>query len=293
MRLLWVIGIAAGIIAAVHYFDIELPVLEQVKSYVDNSESLTLEARYTPEELMESKKKELLGKEGRSFLPPSLTFYPYLLLDVKYLDGKETKEGVILWSLVDGEMVINADTWEKSHGFHDAIEAGATKQDFRLLNALHGGNGYLSKEKLQKDLHIEMDALESLIESAQKKHLVVVKGSDVRLHFQNPKFLVTPQTKITEWLATKPFPYKQKTAKRYNKSQIEKISKAAFGDDFTIRSIKEVFLPVTTLQVQNPDGSIQTSYWNLINGKRINPIAIGLNKNTPSLSPSHLLQLGK
>lgn len=291
LRLLWIMGIAVGIVTATHYFDIEIPLIERAKSYVDNSESLTLEARYTPEEIMETKKRELLGKEGRSFLSPSPTYYPYLLLDVKYLNGKETKEGVLFWSLVDGEMVINAETWEKTHGFHDAIEAGATSDDFKLINAV--ASGYHTKEKLQKTLHLNPEELERIIDSSQRKHLVIQQENEIRLHFQDPKILVTPQTKINEWLATKPFPYRDKTPKKYSKSQIERIAKNAFGADFTIRSTKEIYLPAAIIQVQNKDGSIQTSYWNLINGKRMNPIALGLKKESPLSGAAHLLQLGK
>jgi hypothetical protein len=57
--------------------------------------------------------------------------------------------------------------------------------------------------------------------------------------------------------------------KRYRSSQIETIAKAAFGNDFAIRKTTEIFLPVYSIVVQNPDGSQMTTYWNALNGKRL------------------------
>lgn len=270
----WV-AVAVLVLAGYTYFSQgEIPYLDQVKGYVENGEILTLEARLTPEQILEQNKKELYGKaskngEGKDLQDPLLKFAPYLLLDVKYLDNQKSREGILLWSLLDGEMVLNADTWEKTHGFHDAIEAGANKQDFRLLNALASQGGTSTKEKLLKDLHVESSTLDSMIEGAKKKHLVVVKGSEIRLHFQNPNFLVTPETKIKEGIVTKPRSREASFTKRYTKGQIDKLTQAAFGDEFKIRSAKEVFLPIYQIQVQNADGSYMTTFWNAVTGKKI------------------------
>ena len=52
-------------------------------------------------------------------------------------------------------------------------------------------------------------------------------------------------------------------------SQIQKIAKAAFGDDFTVRNTTEVYLPVYSIEVLNPDGSTFTTYWNALTGDRM------------------------
>ena len=57
--------------------------------------------------------------------------------------------------------------------------------------------------------------------------------------------------------------------KRFRCAQIEQIARAAFGPDFAIRKTIEIFLPVYSITVQNPDGSQMTSFWNAPNGKRI------------------------
>ncbi len=247
-----------------------------VKQYVENGEFLTLEAKYTADEIMESHKKELLAGSKHAFQEPSMKFYPYLLLEIKYTKSdKKTHEGVVLWSQIDGEMVLNTETWDITHGFEDAIKASATRPEFMIMNALAKYNGSLSREKLQQELHLEGDTLDPWIDSARQKHLVIQKGNELKLHFQNPKILVNPETKISQALVSKPYSFLQSVGRKYSQGQIEKIAKAAFGQDFTIREVKEVFLPVYRIEVLNPDGSIFTSHWNALNGKKISPSYLG------------------
>jgi hypothetical protein len=240
--------------------------------YVDGNQFLTLEARYTPDQIMEQHRQELLGDEQHSFKEPSLKFYPYILMEVKYsLADKKTREGVILWGLEDGEMVLNTETWETTHGFDDLITAGATRADFKVVNALASKGNASTHEDLQKALQIEGEILDDWLQSVRQKKLVVQRGNVYQLHFQNPKLLVPPTTKINQWLVTKPYNHAMKVSSRFNRSEIEKTAKAAFGNDFTVRSAKEVFLPIYSIGVLNPDGSVRTTHWNALNGKRINP----------------------
>lgn len=243
-----------------------------VQQYVDNGEFVTLKARYTAEQIMQAHSKELLVNEQHSFQEPSLKFHPYLLMEVKYSQpDKKSREASSLWSLMDGEMVINTDTWEKTHGFEDAINADATRSDFKLMQALAKTRGPVPLDRLQKDLQIEKETLKSWIDSALAKHLVVLKGNELQLHFQDPKILVAPETQMNDWLVKKPYNHTQRIAAKYSKSQIQKNAKAAFGEDFTVRNFTEVLLPIHVIQVVNPDGSIFTSYWNALTGQRLNP----------------------
>lgn len=243
-----------------------------VDPYIESKDFLTLEARYTADQVMEEHRKDLLVDSQRSFQEPTLKFFPYMLMEVKYtLPDQKTREGVILWSLVDGEMVLNTDTWETTHGFEDCLHADASRTDFKILNALARNNNAMTVDQLQRDLKLEHDILEPWIESARQKHLIVKKGDRLELHFQNPKILVVPQSKINQWLVTKPYNHAQRVPKRFTPVQIEKCAKAAFGNDFTVRSMKEINLPVYNIEVLNPDGSILTSYWNALNGKRMVP----------------------
>lgn len=261
---------AAGILAAGGYWLYYNH--EWIGSYVENSDFLTLEARYSSDQIMNANRNELLVDEQHTYQEPTLKFYPYLLMEVKYTQGdRNTREGVVLWGMVDGEMVINADTWEKTHGFEDAISANATTNDFKVLNALAKGNGALTRDQLQKALHVEQETLEPWIQAAKDKRLIVIRGNLVQLHFQNPKILVSPQTKITQSLVTKPYNHAQRVAKKYSKSEIVRTAEAAFGNDFTVRNAREVFLPVYNIEVLNPDGSILTRSFNALNGRAITP----------------------
>lgn len=249
------------------------PQIHQIfRDYVENGEFLTLEVKYTAEQIMTAKKQELIADSKHKYQEPTLKFYPYLLLEIKYTKpDKTTREAAVLWSQVDGEMVLNTENWEITHGFEDAIKAGANRAEFMIINALAKHQGSLSRERLQQELHLEGDTLDPWIDSARQKHLIIQKGNELQLHFQDPKIRVFPETKLSQDFVSKPYTYMQRIKSRYTKGQIEKIAKAAFGSDFTIRDVKEVYLPVYRIEVLNPDGSIFTSYWNALNGERITP----------------------
>ena len=230
----------------------------------------TLEVRYSAESIMETHRRELLKDSDHVFLEPTLKFVPYLLLDVKYnRTHDKTGEGFILWGLVDGEMVINTSTWEKTHGFTDCIASNATRQEFRVINALATRGGSWDRDGLSKFLNIENSVLDTWVDSCRKKSLIVQSGNTFRLHLQNPRLMVIPETKLDHWLVTKPTKHAQRVKKHYRASQIENIAKAAFGSDFAIRKTTEIFLPVYSIVVQNPDGSQMTTYWNALNGKKL------------------------
>lgn len=271
MRKLMVISVAAALVVGASYF---LSHHDQftsfVHQYVENGEFVTLKARYTPEQIMEAHQKELLVDNHHSFQEPGLRYHPYILMDVKYaIQDKKSREGVMLWGLVDGEMVLNTDTWEKTHGFEDAINAEATRNDFKVMYALAKHNGSTSFDQLQKDLHVEKEMLQALLESALAKHLIVQKGNVVQLHFQDPMLPSQPETKFNDWFVKKPYNHAQKVSSQYSKNQIQKAAQAAFGDNFAIRRTTEVFLPVYNIEVLNPDGSTSTTYWNALTGQKI------------------------
>ena len=273
MRKFFIFIITIGLVfgATVYFYNYD-QLSGFVQQYVENSEFLTLKARYTPEQIMEAHKKELLVDTHHSFQESSLKLHPYLLMDVKYTyNDKKSREGMILWSLVDGEMVINTDTWEKTHGFEDAINASASRNDFKLMYALAKNKGSASFEQLQKDLHLEKETLQMFADSALSKHLVIQKGNELQLHFQDPKLWVQPETKMHGSIVKKPYNHAQKVASLYSMNQIQKTAKAAFGDDFTVRNSREVYLPVYNIDVLNPDGSTFSTYWNAVTGEKMSP----------------------
>lgn len=244
--------------------------LSTIQQYVENSDLQTLEAKYSAEHIMEAHRKELLPSSQYSYQEPEMRFYPHLLFEAKYTHpDKKTREGVLLWSLVDGEIVLDTDTWETTHGFEDAINSKATRNDFRILYALARNNGSISRDQLMREFHLEADTLEPWINSAAQKRLIVVVGPELQLHMQNPKIAVMPQTKIKRSFVSRPYSYSQCVEKKYTQNQIETTAQAAFGTAFTIRSAREIWLPVHCIRVQNPDGSILTTYWNALSGQQL------------------------
>lgn len=242
----------------------------KVEDFLSADTFQTLEVRYSAESIMDAHRLELLSDSAHVFLEPTLKFVPYLLMDVKYMRSHDkTGEGVILWGLVDGEMVVNTSTWERTHGFTDCIAANASRQEFKIMNALASRGGAWDRDGLSKFLNIENNVLDSWIDSCRKKSLIVQTGNTFRLHLQNPRLMVIPETKLEHWLVTKPTKKAIRVKRRYRPSQIEYIAQAAFGNDFAIRKTTEIFLPVYSIIVQNPDGTRMTSYWNALNGKRL------------------------
>ena len=240
--------------------------------YVENGEVLTLESHYTPEQIMASHRAELIGNNSkRVYQDASLVYYPHLLLDVKFTEDKNSKEGTLLWGLTDGELVLNTDTWETTRGFKDCLECRANRYDFKILQALAKNKGPLTFEGLQNELHIERELLEIWIEEAKSKHLIIQKGNSVQMHFENPKILVTPRSLIKQHFVSKPITGGQRVVKTYSRGQMIELTKALFGSDLKIRNEQEIFLPVFSINVLNPDGSMHTSEWNAVTGQRINP----------------------
>lgn len=252
-------------------------VKDRLLAYIDNQDILTLESKYTPEQIMEAHRPEIIGQDKRSWQEPVYKFYPYLLLDVKYTEDQKSREGVLLWSLFDGEMVLNTETWETTHGFKDCLECQANRNDFKVMQILARHQGSAPIETLQKDLHVERETLDPWIESAKQKHLVVQKGTLLQLHFENPKLLVLPQTQIKQQLVSKPSSNAKKEPRNYSRNQILAIAKASFGDNFKVRNEQEVYLPVYNLQVLNQDGSTFSSDWNAITGQQIYPYYLSRN----------------
>jgi len=272
MRKITYLFIVACIVGGVWWFNGHQQLSNVVHQYVENGEFITLKARYTPEQIMDLHKKELLVDNKHTFADPVVKYHPYLLLEVKYFQpDKKSREGMALWSEVDGEMVINTETWEMSHGFEDAMNAGATRSDFKLMQALAKQKGPTTVDQLQKDLHLEKETVSLWTDSALSKQLIVQKGNELQLHFQDPKIVVVPETKIADLLVKKPYSNSQLVSGQYSANQILKNAKAAFGDDFSVRKTTEVYLPVYNLVVSNPDGSTLTTYWNAITGKQITP----------------------
>ncbi len=250
-----------------------VPQVQRIAENTFNNRNFqTLEIRYTPEEIMRAHEAMLLKNEGYLYLEPQLLYYPYLLMDVKYSrDRATTCEGTLLWGLTDGEMVLDTATWDKTHGFEDCLLSRANKNDFKVIKALIEYGGGLDREKLYHRFQVDSDVLDDWVDSCRDKKLIVISGNKFRLHFENPYLEIQPITHIDQALVSQPAQHSGKVKKRYSLSQIKRLTQVAFGGDFAIRKTQEVFLPVYSIGIQNPDGSTRTVYFNALNGKSISP----------------------
>lgn len=244
---------------------------DRINQYIDNGEIVTLEARFLPNQLVDNHRQELIGNDKKTLQQTSVHYSPYLLLDVKYTENQRSREGFLLWSLVEGEIVLNTESWESTHGFKDCLECQANRNDFKIIQAVAKYPNGLSIEEMQRELKIEREVFEPWLEETKQKYLIVQKGPLLHLHFENPKILVTPHTKIKYPLVFKPLGEGQKIPRLYSRSQIITLAQAAFGSDFKIRSEQEIFLPIYKLNILNLDGSVQTSQWNALTGQRMIP----------------------
>lgn len=248
------------------------PWKDQVLHYINNAELATLESRHLPEKIISMHRQDLLGNEKKTIQETHVKYYPYLLLDIKYTgEDKKSKEGFLLWGMEDGEIILNTDTWEKTHGFRDCLDCHATKNDFKILQALAKREGESSIEELQKELQIDRDLLQQWIQQTKDKHLVIQTGNKLRLHFEQPKLMAIPQTKINQQIVSKPQNEGIKVQRRYSRKDILHMAQEAFGTDLKIRNEREIFLPVYALKILNPDGSLQISEWNSLTGQKIVP----------------------
>ncbi|MDN3504993.1 MAG: hypothetical protein P0S95_05415 [Rhabdochlamydiaceae bacterium] len=230
----------------------------------------TLEIKYTAEQIMDTHTFALLKSDEHKYLDSEIKYYPYLLMEVKYAQDKlHTNKGVILWDMIDGEMVVNEQNWEKTSGFGDCIKAKVQKSEFKILNLLAQRGGTMDREHLSRHLLVENEILDSWIESCRKKKLVVQSGNDYRLHMNSPKMYVTPETTLDDKLVTKTFHKGGRLSRRFSQNEIKGIAQSAFGADFVINKSTKVYLPVCAITVENPDGSLHTSYWNTLNGKEL------------------------
>ncbi len=235
-----------------------------------SNEVSTLEIRFSAEHVLQAHQKELLKSEAHTFLETTLTYLPYLWMDVKYAkDAQTTEDGIVLWGLEDGEMVLDAHTWEKTHGYEDCLRAKADAMDFMILNTIAFQGGALSHEQLAQSSSLDSSALEHALKKCEKKKLLLEQGGVLRLHLNRPHFANYPSTHLQEELVTASSKSGCRAEKRYSTQQIKTLAEHIFGHDFTIRQTREVYLPVYTISVQNPDGSVLKTQWNALNGEKI------------------------
>ncbi|MDN3507201.1 MAG: hypothetical protein P0S96_08230 [Simkaniaceae bacterium] len=270
MRLLFTLFTLASFGGGLYWLADKNPDLKQkAEEFIDFRTTTALETRFDSMQVMEMHQKKLLREKGARYLDPELKFFPFLLMEVKYLDAKNrTKESLILWDLTDGEMVLDTKNWEKTHGFADCILSRATPQELKILHTL--GSNTTTAENLEAKLALEAPILNVLLHSCERKNLIIQTDSNgYRLHMENPKLTSEPKTNLHEQLTTRAHKKATRAKSHFKSSSVERLVKMAFGETFSIRTKSEIYLPIHRIVVQNPDGSIQTSHFNGLTGKEL------------------------
>ncbi|HPE84868.1 MAG TPA: hypothetical protein PLO43_01665, partial [Chlamydiales bacterium] len=211
-----------------HYPSLKYIALEKINT----AQVLSLEIKYTPKQIIDHNKGELLRSTKHKCQSHDLKFAPYLLMEVKYSkNAAQTGEGVILWDMTDGEMVMNTKHWEKTHGYGDCITTHASSQDFGIINELVKKGGVCDQNTLLQTLNIENDPLDTTIDACKRKKLIVQIGQRYRLHMAGAKFTKEPETLITSPLVTTTHSAGERLTKRFSAAQIKKNAQAAFGSE--------------------------------------------------------------
>ena len=231
-------------------------------------EMIALEARFSEQQLAERLKNPLLSGSESNVCRTSREFHPYLLMEVKFNKSlEETGEGISLWSLEDGEMVLRTSKWTTTHGFADCLDRMADRNDLRILNTLAKAGGHMDRRALLGEIHADPEQIDCWLESCRKKQLVVQQGNTYRIHLERPIWATRPTTEIDAPLVQKGRALGSPTPKRYSQNRIEEMAQAVFGADFAVRSRREIYLPVYLIEVQNSDGSTKSMRWNAFTGE--------------------------
>ncbi len=245
-------------------------VTDRLIQWVPSRSFPSLEPRFTAQQIVDGQSRKLLKTQQQQLGAISLVYHPFLMMKVKFTRVNHTTgEGVMLWDLVDGEMVINTKTWEKSHGFSDCIQMRANVHELKILHLIARHKNQVSKETIFRDCNLNEAALDTYLNRLIKKKLVVCHQGIYRIHLETPNMVFTPTSELTFPLITKNAKRVEILKKNFTVSQITRLAQAAFGDDFGIRQTQEIYIPVYSLVVQNPDGSQQTTYWNGLTGNRV------------------------
>ena len=267
--LLLVFFVAAGAIYLYHHG-------EDLKGYIgdqmDSGEFLTIEPRFSASQIISAHTNDLITSAEQSLQEPGLKFYPYLLVEISYKNADHKPlDGILLWSLSDGELITDTETWTTTHGFEEMIAHDADAGDYKIVKALAANQGAMTRDQLQSYLSLSSRTVDDWIQKTRQKHLITQRGNQYALAQKNLEIDVKPQTKINQWLNTKPYSHAHREPARFSSTEIEKAIHSAFGGNITIRYAREVYLPIYNISIIHSDGTVRTTAWNALNGQPLTP----------------------
>ena len=141
-------------------------------------------------------------------------------------------------------------------------------EEFKVLNLLAKKGGAIDRGGLSKILHVDPEVLNAWLRQLPQKKAHRPSGNYFKLHFQQPKFCSIPETKLDERLVTKPYKDAILFGRHFIPGQIERPARSLWSK-FRHPYYDRRLSPCPRITVQNPDGSVHTSHWNAMNGKRL------------------------
>ncbi len=165
----------------------QLQLKQRVLSQVSFGNVDAFEMRFAPHQIAAKERLKLVKQEEEGYSAPQLRFYPYLLMRIKFTTEQgATKEGVILWDRVKGEMVLDTKHWITTHGFADCIDAKASAHEYTLLATIEKHRGQADHATLTEALALERKQADLWIERCRQKKLIVKREETYRIHLEKP-----------------------------------------------------------------------------------------------------------
>lgn len=236
-----------------------------------NSPTLALTPKYDLQHALNAIEPTLRSQQYILAQQTKTEYLPLAILSIKYPTSSysTTKEGIEIWDLFQGEMVLHANVWDLSHGFSDCLTQLVTADEFSILLVLSQQNGALSLNTLARKLALEPEHLEKTLQNCTRKHLVLEKDGSYKIHMHKPLLHISPETVIHSPLTTEKKSITNKLPKKYSVNKIGKIAETCFGPGFHIKEKTEVCLPIYVFTIKSADGSLSQRYFNSFNGKEM------------------------
>lgn len=265
-----------------------VPVARQVMQFASDqgmimfSKSCRLVRRLSGYEKLEVFERHISPEQALSLFPESregnafveLHLVPHVLMRVRFSKedtGKKSlvsQEGEILWSLTNGEMVLNTGTWSCSKGFQECLLLHADQQDISVMQALATLGGSATRDALLHVLSMKNVRAEKAIKECHKKRLVFASGSLISTHFQH---LQPVKGCVTTLHALPVFLRKPSGAVcspvHYSEDKIHRLVRMVFGKNFLILRSSTVYVPVYKVCLVSSDNSVRIEYINGVTGK--------------------------
>ncbi|MCK5787866.1 MAG: hypothetical protein KAH32_02615 [Chlamydiia bacterium] len=197
----------------------------------------------------------LLGaSEGASSEATSAAFtayYPHLLVYVRHFDANKTPHDLVqIWDMSDCEIVLNTETWQKTHGIEDLNASCRQENAYRIAEALSRAGKATTKE-LSDSTGIPTQKIYQAMSSDKNSRVFINNKNIMSMSIPHSSLPEVPHT-ISR--SNKSFNTAQTTisssnlrAKEYTQKDIIRLfSYKIFGDRILYLKSKLVYIPKTT-----------------------------------------------